>query len=460
MPSDRRAAQGDGDDAPYPAPAYAWYVVGVLTLAYVSSFVDRQILGLLVAPIRRDLGISDTGMSHLMGLSFAVFYTVLGLPIARLADARSRRGIIAWGIAVWSVATVCCGFARSYSALLLARVGVGVGEAALSPPAHSLTSDYFPPDRLATAISVYSLGIYLGSGLANLVGGALIDVVTRQEAYVWPLVGAVRPWQTVFFVVGLPGMLVALLMLTVREPARRGAAAGRERIPLGEVASYVAANRRTFACTTLGIALFALANYGTAAWLPTFFVRTHGWTAGRAGITLGLLTATIGVAGIVCGGRLADHLTRRGRTDAKLRVCVLAAAAQLPLAAWYTLAPTGEMATWALAPFNFFAAFPFGAAAAAVQEIVPNRMRAQASALYLFVGNLVGLGIGPTAVALVTDRVFGDDARLGASLLVVSLAAYGLSLVLLATGLAPFRESVRFRERWVAREAAAIARAP
>ena len=429
---------------PYPRPAYAWYVVGVLTLAYVSSFIDRQILGLLVVPIRRDLDIGDTSMSLLMGLSFALFYTVLGLPIGRLADSRSRRGIIAVGIAVWSVMTMLCGVARTYGQLLVARVGVGVGEAALSPPAYSLTSDYFPPERLATAISVYSLGI----------GGAVIGIVSGTGTWSWPIVGEIRPWQSVFFVVGAPGLLIALLVLTIREPVRRGAGGSARTIPLGEVLAYMRRNARTFVSHNLGYALFAMVNYGTAAWLPTFFIRTHGWSAARAGVVLGLLTSTVGVLGIITGGRVADRMLARGHSDAKMRVGIIAGGALLVCAWGYTLAPSAELAIAALVPFNFFAAFPFGASAAGVQELVPNRMRAQASAVYLFVVNLVGLGLGPTVVALVTEHVLGDDAAVGASLRFVSTLGYLASAALLLSGLASYRRSVRFRAQWASGAAA------
>ena len=201
-------------------PAYAWYVVAVLMLAYVCSFVDRQVLALMVPAVRRDLGISDTQMSLLMGLSFALFYSILGLPIGRLADRSSRRRIIVWGIAVWSVMTALCGAARNYWQLFLARMGVGVGEAALSPPAYSLIADYFPKDRLGTAIGVYSLGIYLGSGLAMMLGGWVTGRVAAAAMWTLPLIGEVRPWQAVFFVIGLPGLLLALWVGTLREPAR------------------------------------------------------------------------------------------------------------------------------------------------------------------------------------------------------------------------------------------------
>src|SRR6202795_194603 len=198
---------------------YAWYVVGVLTLVYVFSFLDRQIFSLIVAPLRRDLHISDTQVSLLQGFSFAVFYTFFGIPIGRLADVYNRRTIIVLGLVLWSAFTAGCGLAGTFAQMLLLRMGVGVGEAALSPAAYSLITDYFPRERLATALSVYSMGIYVGSGMAYLLGGLVVAYASTQAMWTIPLLGAVHPWQIIFLLVGLPGIAVAPLLFTVNQPA-------------------------------------------------------------------------------------------------------------------------------------------------------------------------------------------------------------------------------------------------
>ena len=446
------APSGSEGTDPFPRPGYAWYVVAVLTLANASAFVDRQILGLLVAPIRRDLGITDTQMGVLYGVAFAVFFILLGVPVGRLADRGSRRVIIGVGIAIWSVMTVLCGVARSYTELLLARCGVGVGEAALAAPALSLLSDYFPSVRRATALSVYSLGVFLGAGLANVVGGAVLSRLDQAVTVEWPLLGDIRAWQSVFVIVGLPGLFVGLLMATVREPRRRetGQAAGAPAFTVGTVVRYLLANRRTFLCHNLGYAMFALVNFATGAWLPTNLVRTYGWTAARAGLTLGTLTVTVGVLGIVVGGRVADAMLARGRTDAKLRVGILAASANIVFGAAYTLAPTAALSVAALVPYNFFGSFAFGAAVAAVQEITPNRMRAQFGGLFVSTITLVGLGVGPSVVGILTDRVFGADSAVRYSLLVVTTVGLATAVTLLVAGLAPYRRTVAYRAAWVA----------
>ncbi len=433
----------------YPSSARAWVTVAILMVAYVLSFVDRQILNLLVEPIRRDLLINDTQMSLLMGLSFALFYTICGIPLGRVADTRSRRGLIAVGVLFWSAATAACGMAKLYWQFLLCRIGVGVGEAALSPAAYSLIADSFPAERRATAISVYSMGVYLGSGLAFLVGGLVIQFASAQGNVLLPVLGEVRPWQLIFLILGGAGVLFTLLMLAVKEPARRGAGAGMA-VPLADVGRYIRANRRTVLLHNFGFAGLAFAGYGSAAWVPTFYIRTYGWDAGQVGIVYGCIVAVFGCLGIVFGGRLADWMAKRGRSDANMRVGLYAALGALPLVLLFPLMDTAFWASVLLAPTVFCLSMPFGVAPAAIQEIMPNSMRGQASAIYLFVITLIGLGIGPTAVALVTDFVFADDNALRYSLLIVTTLAVLMSIVLLGKSLKPYRESVVRLEQWAA----------
>lgn len=433
----------------YPSSLSAWTTVIILMIAYVLSFIDRQILNLLVEPIRRDLVISDTQMSLLMGLSFALFYTICGIPLGRLADTSSRRGLIAIGVLFWSVATAACGMAKLYWQFLICRIGVGVGEAALSPAAYSLIADSFPPERRATAISVYSMGVYLGSGIAFLLGGLVIQFASAQGDVVLPVLGEVRPWQLIFLILGAAGVLFTLVMLAVREPARRGVGAGVA-VPLAEVGRYIRSNRRTVLYHNFGFAGLAFAGYGSAAWIPTFFIRTYGWDAGQVGVIYGSIVAVFGCLGIVFGGRLADWLAKHGRSDANMRVGLYAAVGALPFVLAFPLMGDAFWASVLMAPTVFCLSMPFGVAPAAIQEIMPNAMRGQASALYLFVITLIGLGIGPTAVALVTDFVFADDNALRYSLLIVTALAVLSSIILLYRGLAPYRDSVERLKQWSA----------
>ena len=254
-------------------------------LALVVSFIDRQIITLLVQPIRADLAISDTGMSLLMGFAFAIFYVTMGVPIARLSDRHSRRTIIAIGIFLWSLATAACGLARNYSQLFLARIGVGVGEATLMPAAYSMIADYFPREMLGRAIGVYAIGAYLGAGLALILGGAAIRLITASGPVDLPIVGTLVPWQLTFMVVSLPGLvIVALMMFTVREPVRRNLAETQDnRIPIRDVVKFMWANRGTFGSIFVGYATGGTAFHGFLFWVPEFIRRSYGWDISGAG---------------------------------------------------------------------------------------------------------------------------------------------------------------------------------
>jgi MFS family permease len=425
---------------------YAWYVVGVLTLASISANVDRQILSLLVVPIERDLGISDTQMSYLIGFAFSVFYTVLGLPIARLADRTNRRNIMAAGVGLWSLFTAACATAQTYGRLLLLRIGVGVGEATLLAPSVSLIADYFPPESRSRAMSVFTSAVFFGSGLAYFIGGWIVGLAQEQGTWAVPVLGAIRPWQSVFLLVGLPGLAIMLLFFTVREPRRAVSSDRSNAVPLRAVWQYVRANRRTFATQNFGFAISATVNYAIAAWLATFLVRTYGWTASRAGLVQGSLTMTVGVAAPIVGGWLADRLVRRGFVDGPLRVGMIGAAGMLISATAYALMPSAGLAVAWLVAVNFFAALPWGAASTAAAEMVPASIRAQGVALYFFVLSLVSSALGPSLVAWCTDYVFRDPALLRYSLALVNVVGMTSVLILLRLGLPAYRRTLALRD--------------
>jgi len=415
-------------------------------LAYVSSFIDRQILSLLVGPIKRDMGLSDTEVSLLMGLSFALFYTLLGVPIGRWADRGNRRNIIVLGISVWSLMTAACGAVNTYGQFFLARIGVGVGEATLSPAAYSMLSDYFPKEKLATAISVYSAGIFLGAGLAVLIGAALISMGGQPQRVDLPLIGEVFSWQLLFFYIGFPGLLISLLIrLTVREPARTGlmrtADGTASQLQFREAMALIGQKKAAFLGVTLGITFVSMVSYAASSWVPTFFVRTFGWSTGQAGLLYGSLVTVFSTAGIITGGRTADWLTRKGYTDGKLRVGVIASSAIL-LTAFFPLLNDPRLVALVLIVPCFFCAFPLGAASAAIQEMMPNQARAFASAVYFLILNLIALGVGPTLVALCTDYLFGDESAITYSLALVSALGSLLGLIFYLRSLRAFRESV------------------
>jgi MFS family permease len=431
---------------------YAWYVVAVLTLLYAFSFISRQIFSLLVGPLRRDLHIGDTQMSLLIGFSFALFYTFFGIPIGHLADVYSRRWIIAIGLILWSGFTAGCGLAMSFTAMLLLRMGVGVGEAALSPAAYSLITDYFPRDRLATAISVYSMGIYIGSGLAYLLGGLVVAYASAQATWSVPVLGAIRPWQLIFLLVGLPGIALTPLLVTIRDPVPYVAARQKKTLPIRQVFSYIAENRKTFLLHNVGFGLLALSSYASGAWVPEFYRRNFHWSIARIGVVYGIFVAVFGCLGIVGAGRVADALRKRGRANATLFVGATIGLASIPVNCALYLAPSPAWATFWLVFGCVLGAAPFGVAAAAIQQMMPATVRAQASAVYLFSINIIGLGVGPTAVGVLTQHVFGRDDAVRYSLAIVTCAACALAAACLYGALKPFVASLERLDAWSGRQ--------
>ena len=432
---------GPAEPPPQHSLFYAWYVVSVLVIAYIFSFIDRQIFSMVVGPLRHDLQITDTQYSVLTGLTFVVFYTSFGILIGRLVDIYSRRTIICIGMALWSLFTTGCGIAATFPQMLLMRMGVGVGEAALSPAAYSLIVDYVPPKRMSTAISVYSAGIYVGSGLSFLVGGLVGNYAATHGAVTLPVVGQIHAWQILFFIVGVPGILLSPLLFTVREPRHRPDSR-HATVPMGQVFSYIFANTKTFLLHNVGFGLLSLASYASAAWVPQFYVRTYHWNSKDIGWAYGVIVMICGSLGIIGAGRVADHLRARGRANATLYVGMWIAILWVPVHFLMLLASSGFWATVWLVPAAIFAAAPFGVAPAAIQQMMPANMRGQASAVYLFILNLIGLGIGPTAVAFCTQHIFHRDDALRYSMLVVFVPACLLAAALLAWCLKPFLGSL------------------
>jgi len=394
-----------------PSRAYAHYVLGVLFVVYVMNFVDRQVLSVLVGPIQRDLGVSDTAMGLLGGLAFAAFYTLAGIPIARWADRGSRTRVLTFSLSLWSALTAASGLAQSYAALALARIGVGIGEAGGTPPSHSLLSDYFPPRRRATALALYGNGIYVGSGLGFMAGGALV---------------AHFDWRTAFFAVGLAGLPVALLLaLTVREAPRGGldaAPASGEAPGFLEALGFLFA-RRSFAWLALGACFQAISGYAILFWAAEFFARVHELGRDQIGLWLGLSVMGGGCAGVTIGGWLSDRLAARDPRWS-MRLPALVSVAGLPFAAGFALAGDPAAALASFVPFYTISNMYVGPLWSTTQNLARPEMRATASAVLLFLLNLVGLGLGPPAIGMLNDALF--DAR-GAEAIRTSL--FGVAML-------------------------------
>jgi len=423
-----------------PDTRYAWYVVLALTSIYMLSYMDRQILSLLVGPMKRDLGISDTRVGLLQGLAFGLFYTFMGLPLGRIADTKSRRGLIAVGVVLWSIFTSACSVARSFWSLFLARMGVGVGEASLSPAAYSLISDYFPKDRLGVAISVYYMGVFFGTSLSLLVTGMVVDAVAHTPVITVPLLGAMASWRITFLFVGVPGVLFALLVLTIREPLRREVLRRRDgqatQLSFGEAIAEMGRRWQSLFGISIGAIFQAVPTYALISWTPTYFQRVHHWTPGQSGRGLALLLLAFGCVGMYAGGRLSDYWQRNGVTEGPLRVGVVCGIGALLLLPPAYLMTDARWVLALLAPGIFFLSLPMGTSAAALQRIFPNQVRGQVSALFLFLLNLGGLTLGPLMPGLLNDRLFHNENALGASLAITIGAA---SVLMLAAFRATYR---------------------
>jgi hypothetical protein len=322
-------------------------------------------------------------------------------------------------------------------------VGVGVGEAALSPPAYSLLSDYFSEESLPRAMAVYTLGITIGGGLAYIIGGVVLQYFTDHGPLVLPLYGEMKAWQTTFVVVGLPGFVLVLLLSLMVEPPRKGEVpAGASGYSLPEIFRFLGGHWQAYTSLVLGVSLLSVLGYGTMAWYPEFLVRSHGMAAAEAGAQFGLVFIIAGSIGTLLGGFSAAPLLARGYTDASMRLIMWVALLWLPPAALGPLLADSQWAVWAAVPIVFFLNSYFGLAIAALQRITPNRMRAQVSALMLFMTNLFGLALGPSAVAAITDFVFVDDAALSRSLSLLPLILCPLAAGLLAWGLKHYRQAL------------------
>jgi MFS family permease len=427
----------------HPSLARASSSLGILVLAYTFSFIDRTILAMLVGPIKAELSLSDTQISLLTGLAFAIFYTALGLPFGTIVDRGSRRGLAALGVAIWSVMTALCGAAGNYWSLLAARIGVAAGEATLSPAAYSLIPDLFRPEHRSRAQGVYAMGACFGSGLAFLIGGWTIMAVSGLPPVSLPFLGEFSGWRLVFLVVGAPGLLVALLVLAVAEPRRKAAApsvAGPS-LATRPAAALDALRRhwRAYGVVIIGCSVVNIAFHGLSAWAPTLLGRVHQLEQGQIGLVLGLGFLGPGCAGLLLGGWVADRWLAAGRLDANLRMALIGALGAAAMLSGLVLSPATAATVAILYGAIFMMMFPMGAAPAALQIICPPDLRGRIAAVYMLALNLIGMGIGPTAVALLTDYAFADPMAVGRSMGLVGVTAGLIAAGLITLGRPSFR---------------------
>ena len=429
----------------------AWYLVGILMVAHVISFIDRQVITLLIEPIRRDLQISDTEISLLMGFAFAIFYVAMAVPIARLSDSRSRKLIIVIGMTSWSVATAFCGLAKNYTQLFFARVGVGVGEATLTPAAYSMIADSFPEHKLGRALALYSIGIPVGAGLAGVFGGWAVQAISRAGTVNLPFVGMLHPWQLTFIAVAIPGLfLVSLMSLTIREPVRRNIKSQMDGqpVPFRSVLTFMWLNKQLFGSIFLGYAFAGTAFYGFLAWIPEFIRRTHDWDIGAAGMVFGAIYAVFGTAGTLTGGWVCDWMTRKGYADAAIRACTIYFAIATPFMILTPLMPTMIWVIPMMAVMAFTMSLQQAMTPVAIQLITPNEMRAQATSIFFVASVFPGIAFGATSVAVLTDLIFKDDYSIRYSLTVVGGVMMTMATIALGFGIKGYKESLERSAEW------------
>ncbi|HEY2035330.1 MAG TPA: MFS transporter [Rhizomicrobium sp.] len=416
----------------YPPRSQGWWAVCIFAIAAVLSYTDRQILGLLVDPIGGDLHISDTQLSILQGAAFAVLYSFIGLPLGRVADLVPRRALLVFAVAMWSFGTILCGLSHSFAELFGARLLVGIGEAALAPAAMSLIGDYFPPAVRALPTGVFLTGMVIGGGAAIAIGGFLLAAAQHAMFAHAPLIGALPPWRTVLVILGIFGLVMAPLFLTIREPGMRKFSLREIQMRLLSLADMFRAFRGHYAmllplygAMTIG----SIVDYAILSWTPALLARHFALTPGEIGAGLGGAAIAAGLIGTPLGGALADWVSKRYGPLSRIRLCGFI------LLAGFVAAPVGIMATPSFTLASVFAWILISSVSgtigiATTLDLLPHESRGLGTATIAFCNTIVGLGLGPTLVALTTDHIYGAPSAVGLALSTVVTPAVAICCLL------------------------------
>lgn len=428
-----------------------YIVLSLLLLAYILSFIDRNIMAILVKPIREEFEINDFEFGILNGVAFSLLYTFIGIPLAWLADRKSRKNIIAIGTGFWSLMTFICGLATGFYSLFAARMGVGVGEAALSPPAHSLLSDYFPKEKLPTIMAIFTLGIPVGIGISYSLGGWVYGLLAEHILVSFPLIGAVKPWQATFMIVGLPGIILALLISRIHEPERTGLLTINHTtnpLSIKQVFLYLLDHKTVYFNIFASIACLSIVGYGFMMWFVEHMSRSFEQPAHKLSQNFGIMYSIAGSIGTLSGAALSTLLLKKGFADAGIRLIFIVAIAWFLPAISAPLMSSLKGAQLMAVPYIFLLNSYFGVSIAALQIITPNQMRAQVSAVLLFMTNVFGLVIGPMIIGFLSDKVFDDAGiqSLGISLSVIGGIFCGLAALLLLLAMKPYQRLLASRQ--------------
>jgi MFS family permease len=427
----------------WPPRKDAYYSLFCMTGVVMFTVLDRSVLSLLIDPIKSDFGISDTQAALLMGAAFSLPYGIVGVAVGRLADHMNRRNVVAASIAFWSAATMACGMAQGFVSLLVARMGIGAGESGYGPASWSIATDNWPREKVAFATATMGIGAMLGNALALFLGGVVLAFVSGMAPVEVPFVGSIRSWQWAFILVGAPGLLWSLVVLTSKEPPRRGLADGQKaaKVPVRDTARWILEDWRSYFATIGGMAVKAMMLAGPATWGATFLHRQFGWELSKVGMVTGVISLVTSPIGLMAGAKLSEYWTRQGRSDANLRIVFLGLAVTVPIMIIAPLMPDPWLVIALNAFVGFIGALGFGPSIAAFQVITPNRMRGQLGALTQFCNNVIAFALTPLIVALFTDYLFHDPAALRYSMVLNASLMGTLALLVVGQGLKPYARS-------------------
>ncbi len=424
---------------PSSAGVYAWYVAALLATGHLVSFVDRFVMSLVMEPLKADLGVSDAQLGLLQGTGFVILYTAVAIPLGLMADRVNRRNLIIAGILLWSIATAACGLATSFGSLFLARIGVGFGEAALVPSAMSLLASLFPRRQLGRAVSLFTAGASLGKSAALIGGGTVLALLVASGGL---HLGAhtFKPWQGTFIIMALPGLVLAALLLTVREPERAASTVARPN--LATALATLRANRLAYGLHTAAAALVVLEIQGLAAWAVSFFVRYYAMTPAQSGVTVGTIILFAAPLGHLAGGLLTDLFQKRGTRAPAAPVIALGLVCVIPAALLFTQARSLPVALTGYGLLNFFGTMSAPASLAGVQMLTSERLRGVITSMFLAVTTFVGVGLGPALIGLASDSIGGAEGlRAALTLIMPTVAVLGIALALVSR--APFARTAQ-----------------
>ena len=421
---------------------YGWYVAFILLIGFTFSFIDRQVLNLLVVPIQNDLNITDTQISALQGLAFVITYVGLCVPIGRIIDKTHRVSVMIIGLLIWSAATIACGFSKNYISMFIARMGIGAGESTVHPGSISILGDYFDSDKIASPMSIYLLGPYLGAGIAMIFGAQVLDWTSQMDSnFILPLVGEVAPWQLTFIAVGLPGVLVACLFLTIREPKRRIQEIESQEAPsFKKIAEYIKNNWQVYGAIIIGNSCLIILLYGLQSWVPTMLLRVYEWDLIQSGRVYGLIAMLAGSAGVLSGPFVLKLMSKNNIDAPHFKLAIFGISMASLSLVLLPFQANVNIALIFVTLASFFVTLPLAGTSSAMVIVSPNRIRGVITGIYVVVTSVFGLVLGPFLVASSTDFIFQDPNAVAKSLALVSVLIGPVGIFFMLKGVDAFGE--------------------